>query len=141
MLCPVCHSVMRCISEIHNIPDQPGKQRMDLHCFNREDNNERKPNRCRATCHMGVITNDPNPWQCHDYSFQLYRGGESYILHSHDYSVNPMYQGNRLPQTTVYARGKTLLHIPSFMPISTGDDMHKQAYQLLDRLLFLVDFS
>lgn len=130
---------MRCISEIHNVPGQPGKQRMDLHCYNRDHN--RKPNRCRATCHMGVITQDPYPWICHDYSFELYHNGKAYILHSHDYSVDEYHQGIREPATALYRAGKTIVHMPCFIPISTGDDMHEKAYELFHRLIKLIAFS
>lgn len=141
MRCPTCLSVMRCISEIHNVPGQPGRQRMDLHCFNRENDNPRKPNRCRVNCHMGVLTEDPNPWICHDYSFTFPFEGIHYNLHSHDYSVDPLHQGNRLPETVLYRRGTTALHIPSFIPLSTGDDMHERAWELFHRLRKLIAFS
>lgn len=141
MLCPTCHSVMRCISEIHNVPGQPGKQRMDLHCFNRPNDDGRKPNRCQATCHMGVITEDPNPWLCHEYSFAIFHEGKSYTLRSQDYSVDILHQGNRSPETAIYYAGKTVLYMPSFIPISTGDDMHERAYELFHRLYKLRAFS
>lgn len=141
MKCPICFSTMRCISEIHNVPGQPGKQRMDLHCFNRENDDGRKPNRCRATCHMGVITEDPNPWKCHEYSFQFVNDGKSYVLRSHDYSVDVYHQGSRTPQTVLYSGGKTIMCFPAFIPISTGDDMHEEAWKLFHRLKSLVIFS
>jgi hypothetical protein len=139
MKCPTCFSIMKCISEIHDVPGQPGKQRMDLHCYNRD--NEKKPNRCRATCHMGVITQDPNPWECHDYSFQFAHDGKSYVLHSHDFSVDSYHQGLRSPETVLYSLGKTVIHMPCFIPISTGDDMHERAWELFHRLRKLIAFS
>lgn len=114
---------------------------MDLHCFNRENDNPRKPNRCRVTCHMGVITEDPKEWICHDYSFYFVNLGKHYTLHSHDYAVDPLHQGNRVPETVLYSEGKTLLYLPSFMPISTNNDMHERAWELFHRLRKLVIYS
>lgn len=145
MKCPTCFSTMRCISEIHNVPGQLGRQRMDLHCFNRKDNDGRTPNICKARCHMGVITEDPKEWVCHEYSFSFTHEGKSYILRSYDYLVDPYHQ-NRLyeAKTTLEAwtfGPSNIITLPYFIPISTGNDMHERAWELFHRLRNLVAFS
>ena len=84
MKCPTCFSTMRCISEIHNLLEQPDRQRMDLHCFNRENDDVKKPNRCQATCWMTVITEDPKPWICHGYGFNFRHDGTINKIISYD---------------------------------------------------------
>jgi hypothetical protein len=141
MKCPTCLYTMRCISEIHNVPGQPGRQRMDLHCFNRENDNRRLPNRCRARCHMGVITEDPKPWVCHEYGFRFYHENRDYILSSYDRVVDLSYQHRKPnPHTVLESRG-AIYELPYFIPLSTNNDMHERAWELFHRLRKLVIFS
>lgn len=143
MKCPTCLSTMRCISEIHKVPGQPGRERMDLHCYNRGD--PREPNRCHATCYMGVLTEDPKEWQCHEYQFDLKHNDRTYILRSYDFAVDPFHQSfHRKPDraaTFLYLNQKVLIALPYFMPISTGDDMHERAWDLFHRLRNLIVYS
>ena len=146
MKCPTCLSTMKCISEIHDVPGQPGRQRMDLHCYNRGD--FRDANLCRVQCHMGVITEDPKKWVCHDYSFGLWyrdsvdKGNHYYILSAYDYMVDVYHQSRS-------SGGKTILNditgdiivLPYFIPISTGDDMHEKVWELFHRLRNIIAFS
>ena len=146
MKCPSCLSTMRCISEIHNVPGQPGRQRMDLHCFNRENDDGRKPNRCWKRCHMGVITEDPKPWVCHEYGFEFVHKGKGYILGSYDWVIDPFHQNRRsYPHTRLSVWGsvgdEVICELPYFIPISTGDDMHERAWELFHRLRNLIIFS
>jgi len=69
MKCPNCHSLMKCISAINPIPGQPGRDRMDLHCTFDAGFNKRG---CYVRCHMGVITEDPKEWECHEYGFGFF---------------------------------------------------------------------
>lgn len=137
---------MECYSAINPIPGQPGKERMDLHCRS-----------CRARCHMGVITEDPKEWVCHEYNFSFNVNNETYYLSGYDYLVDPYYQ-HRDP-----TKRKTTLSKPSsyssilyyvntkpahqimleidFIPLPTGDNMHEEAWKLFQRLLSLVTFS
>lgn len=131
---------MKCISAINPVPGQPGRERMDLHCYNRT--NPRQPNICRARCHMGVITEDPKSWQCHEYSFEFFDYGKTYYLHSHANLVDPYYQHRGWGESTeLYNLGGLVYSLPYFMPISTGDDMHEEAWELFHRLKNLVAFS
>jgi hypothetical protein len=140
MKCPTCFSTMKCISEIHNVPGQPGRQRMDLHCYNRRD--PREGNYCRARCHMGVITEDPKVWQCLEYSFGFRHKDRNWILASQDNAVDPFYQDFwREPKTTLSCNWNDVYSLPYFIPISTGDDMHEEAWKLFHRLRNLVIFS
>jgi len=144
MKCPTCLSTMKCFSEIHNVPGQPGRQRMDLHCYNR--GNPKEPNNCLAICHMGVITEDPKVWECHEYNFSFRHNDKSYILRSYDCRVDPYHQGRGdEPKTFLELWSFTpipiLVELPYFIPISTGDDMHEEAWKLFHRLRNLVIFS
>lgn len=131
MLCPNCSAVMKCYSAINPVPGQPGRDRMDLHCRS-----------CRARCHMGVITEDPKEWVCHEYSFSFNVNNDTYYLSGYDYLIDPIYQ-RRDP-----SKRRTLLSSPfesiiemDFVPLPTGDNMHEEAWKLFQRLLNLVTFS
>lgn len=127
---------MQCISAINPVPGQPGRDRMDLHCV--------KPNGkgrgCNASCFMGVITEDPKEWVCHEYRFSFDHKDQRYILRSYSYAVDLPHQCfNRYPDeaTTIlksFSSGNDLIVLPYFMPISTGDDMHERAWELFHRL-------
>jgi hypothetical protein len=129
---------MKCISEIHQIPGQPGKNRMDLHCFNRENNDGRNPNRCGASCHMGVITEDPKEWICHEYNFSFNYNGKTYYMYGFDNLVDPYHQRRGLGNKTGIIG---MVNLNYFIPISTGDNMHEEAWELFHRLKKLVIFS
>jgi len=131
---------MKCISEIHQIPNQPGRERMDLHCYNRE--NPREPNVCRAICHMGVITEDPKVWVCLEYNFQFSYKGKYYRLSSFDNLVD-IYNQHRTygTRTSLVCNSNEIYSLPYFMPLSTGDDMHERAWELFHRLRELAIFS
>lgn len=133
---------MECITEIHNVPNQPGRQRMDLHCVKPISLENGKVGRgCQARCHMGVITEDPKEWVCHDYNFSFKDSGRIYYLHSQDVSVDYYHQGVRLPQTTLNGWGEPLISLPYFIPLSTNNDMHERAWELFHRLRNLTAFA
>ncbi len=141
MNCPTCLSIMKCISAINPIPGFLGKNRMDLHCYSRED--PRQPNVCRARTHMGVITEDPKEWICHEYNFSFVDNWVTYNLSGYDRLVDP-YNQHRDPtdKATILSDwlGKTIIKI-DFIPISTSDDMHIEARKLFLRLKNMVVFS
>lgn len=143
MKCPTCLSTMRCISAINPIPGQPGRDRMDLHCYNRRDPKE--GNYCRARCHMGVITEDPKVWECHEYSFSFKHKEKEYVLRSYNHLVDPYHQGRPYEAKTTLNvwdfQPSDMVELPYFIPISTGDDMHEEAWKLFHRLRNLVIFS
>lgn len=121
---------MTCTSAINPVPNQPGKERMDLHCF-----------KCRARSHMGVITEDPKEWICHDYNFSFKVNNDTYYLSGYDYLVDPKHQ-HRDP-----TKKKTILSDPysaileiDFIPLPTGDNMHEEAWKLFQRLKNLITF-
>ncbi len=141
MKCPTCLSTMRCISEIHKVPGQPGRERMDLHCVKPRPNGGRG---CDARCHMGVITEDPKEWVCHEYSFSFKHREKSYILRSYDYLVDPYYQSRLYEAKTTlepWSFKPAIVELPYFIPISTGDDMHERAWELFHRLRNMIIFS
>ena len=132
MLCPNCLTVMRCITAINPVPGQPGRDRMDLHCV-KPDGQKRG---CNMRCHMGVITEDPKVWECHQYGFNF----GSYILSSHNDAVDPYHQGQRKAKTSLFHKGKEIYSLSYFIPISTGDDMHEEAWKLFNKLSGYIPF-
>jgi len=131
---------MKCISEIHKVPGQPGRERMDLHCYNR--GTPQDPNICRAECHMGVITEDPKEWVCLEYSFRFSHEGKIYHLASYDNLVDPIHQHRKYgAKTRLLTYGGVICSLPYFMPLSTGDDMHERAWELFHRLRNLAIYS
>lgn len=160
MKCPNCLSIMKCISEIHNIPGQPGRQRMDLHCYNRSD--PREPNRCYARTHMGVITEDPKVWECQSYNFEFkidpglfadtYYLASGKPVYGNTYStektilLKTIWRGVNFDDNTpgdswIYKEEIELINLPYFIPLSTGDDMHEKAWSLFYKLKNLAIYS
>lgn len=135
MKCPSCLSIMSCRSAINPVPNQPGKNRMDLHCWNKN---------CIARCHMGVITEDPREWICHDYSFSLKYEDSLYYLRGYDFLVDSRHQNREYSRKTMLYNnfdGLNPLISTDFIPLSTGDDMHEKAWELFHKLRKLVVFS
>lgn len=95
---------------------------------------------------MGVITEDPKEWQCHEYGFSFKVNNETYLITGFDYVVDPYHQG-RDPKrrATILSGGKTALNLSivetDFIPLPTGDNMHEEAWKLFERLRKLVVFS
>lgn len=143
MKCPTCLSTMICISEIHPVPFQPGRERMDLHCYNRTHYSSRDPNFCSAKCHMGVITEDPKEWVCLEYSFSFRYENYNYYIYSYDNIVDPRNQHRPYGTRTILSNflGDDMIVLPYFIPLSTGDDMHEKVWDLFHRLRKLVIFS
>lgn len=138
MLCPTCLTTMRCHSQIHPLPREPHRQRMDLHCVNKS---------CLAVCHMGVITEDPKEWVCHDYNFSFNIDSKIYYLQGYDYVVDPFHQRRDpfskrtiLFQPEIRGNFKTVISI-DFIPLSTNNDMHERAWDLFYRLYNLIGFA
>jgi hypothetical protein len=143
MKCPVCLHTMMCISEIHDVPGQPGRQRMDLHYVKPIGDNRRG---CANGGFMGVITEDPKEWVCHEYRFPLYHNGRGYLLRGYNRAVDLVHQTFfRNPNDAVTflqtPGGVNMVTLPYFIPISTGDDMHERAWELFYRLRNLVIYS
>jgi hypothetical protein len=142
MKCPTCLTTMECISAINPVPGQPGRDRMDLHCV-KKDGRRRG---CNGACFMGVITEDPKEWVCHEYRFSFDFEDQRYLLRSYNYAVDFKHQSfRRNPNETrtilQTISGDDLIVLPYFMPISTGDDMHERAWELFHRLRNLVIYS
>lgn len=132
MNCPTCLSIMKCISAINPIPGFYGKNRMDLHCYI-----------CRARTHMGVITEDPKEWICHEYNFSFVDNWTTYYLSGYDKLVDPYHQHrNPNERATILSdwSGNQMVKI-DFIPISTNNDMHIEAKKLFYKLKNLVIFS
>ena len=134
---------MYCRSEIHKVPGQPGKERMDLHCYNR--GNVKDPKRCHNTAFMGVITEDPKEWVCHEYQFDFKHKNKTYTLRGFDHAVDTYHQSfHRDPKeakTILYSNYQTIIELTYFIPISTGDNMHEEAEKLFHRLINLIIYS
>ena len=143
MKCPNCLYTMECISEIHKVPGQPGRERMDLHCVRPIPlKNSDRIGRACARCHMGVITEDPKPCVCLEYNLSFNHNGEVYYLSSFDNLVDPYNQHRAYgTRTSLSVSGQEIAVLPYFVPLSTGDDMHEEAWKLFHRLRNLVIFS
>lgn len=145
MNCPNCLSLMKCITAINPVPGQPGRERMDLHCTKERSVVPGLTGRgCGVRCNMGVITEDPKEWQCHEYGFAFKYKDKLYIVESFDYVVD-RYNQHRNPYkayTKLYDyRHEPIMELDCFMPISTGDNMHEEAWKVFHRLRNLVVFS
>lgn len=159
MKCPSCFSTMKCISAIHKVPGQPGRERMDLHCPNKGNVLLPGVGSCYARCHMGVITEDPKVWECHEYNFSFSHQGSIYYLSSYNNLVDPYHQKRDYGAKTIlatYSRHPIVLipgrrsswgfeepvvTLPYFMPLSTDNDMHERAWELFHRLRNLIIYS
>lgn len=139
MKCPACLHTMQCISEIHKLPTQPWRERMDLHCIRPYG----KRRGCSASCHMGVLTEDSKEWVCHQYRFSFEYKDKHHILFGHDHEVDTFHQSvNRGTKTGLLTiTGEDMVILPFFIPISAGDDMHEDAWKLFHRLYNLVTYS
>lgn len=132
MLCPNCHSLMSSRGAINPIPTQPGRERMDLHCYRFDGTYEGYP----CGTHMGVITEDPKIWECHEYNFKLNFNNKYYELHGFNNKVDWYHQSRDYGQKTFlreYAISNILIEV-DFIPISTGDNMHEEAWKLFHKL-------
>jgi hypothetical protein len=144
MKCPNCLYTMECISEIHNVPGQPGRRRMNLHCVRPNDFNGKYPGGRGCLiggCHMGVITEDPKCWECHEYNLDFHHDNQRYRLSSCNHAVDPYHQMWREPETTLSSQGREIVRMPHFIPLSTDNDMHERAWELFHRLRNLAAFA
>jgi hypothetical protein len=135
---------MKCIREIHHVPGQPGRERMDLHCIKPIKGKDYEGRGCELICHMGVITEDPKEWVCHDYNFEFRHEGKRFYLRGYDYLVDSIHQTFHRPYekaTILSISGGDQIMKVEFIPISTGDNMHEEAWKLFHRLRNLVIFS
>lgn len=149
MNCPICLSVMRCESEIHQ--HNKFQKRMDLHCFNHSC----KSFEVKYGTHMGVLTNDPNPWECYSYHFAFLDNGIWYKLSGDNgetrlftekeeeidgSTIGPLTLGKSgFPYKLVYKWRywdvvQKELFKANFIPISTDNDMHIEAWKLFEKL-------
>jgi hypothetical protein len=113
---------------IHELPFDPHKKRMDLHCHNSNCQGRRS--------FMGVIMEENKVWECHEYQFWLIHEDSYYILEGHNYSVDP-YRQNRDPfkqWTSLGGIFENPFITVDFIPVSTGDDMHERIWELFHRL-------
>jgi hypothetical protein len=142
MKCPNCLHTMECISEIHKVPSQPWRERMNLHCAKPIGDARRG---CGFGGFMGVITEDPKEWICHEYRFNFLHGNKGYTLRSYDHAVDPyrqsFYRGDEAKTILHGYGGGDLITLPYFIPLSTSDDMHERAWDLFHRLRNLVIYS
>lgn len=134
MKCPNCLSVMCNLTEIIQMNDDT--QRMDLHCCNKE---------CPSTSvsytpHMGVFIRPSEPWKCYSYHLPIQYHGNWYTLESAQSIFNKVTNIYKLDQFGLLHTGQPLVKV-SFIPISTGDDMHLEAIKLFNRLMGLVAFT
>lgn len=136
MLCPSCFSIMTCRTTINSIPGQAGRERMSLHCSN---------SYCSARCHMEVLTEDSKIWECHQYGFSFDFDKKHYLLTGHNYAVDVLRQNrnphSQLTSLALWEAWPEYLVSTDFIPISTSDDMHEEAWKLFHRLRKLICFS
>jgi len=136
---------MKCITAINPVPNQPGRDRMDLHCTKERSVVPGLTGRgCGVRCNMGVITEDPKEWECHEYGFGFKYKNKLYIVESFSKPVDLFHQHRPSKDYTILYNAHTLdsiLYLPHFLPISTGDNMHEEAWKVFHRLWNLVIFS
>lgn len=139
MKCPICLNTMECITKILPIPNQLGKNLMSLHC---------KLCDHRKISHMTVITNDSNKWICHSYGLYMIIDNSLYVLCGYDKVIDPANQSRELDRQCTWVLkinenyvSESIILIEDFIPISTDNDMHLDAENLLNRLLKLVIYS
>ena len=136
---------MKCITAINPVPGQPGRERMDLHCIKERAIVPGLSGRgCGVRCNMGVITEDPKEWECHEYGFGFKYKNKLYIVESFSKPVDLFHQHRPSKDYTILYNAHTLdsiLYLPHFLPISTGDNMHEEAWKVFHRLWNLVIFS
>lgn len=129
MRCPACFELMTNRDEIHRV--SATKHRMNLHCNNHKNCPARQSGLYYGP-YMQVITEDPNPWECSNYGLIVMRGARRILL-----------QGSTADGTSTKVPSDynwiTIVNIP-FVKLSTGDDMHKQAISLTQRLTKLIAF-
>ena len=136
---------MKCITAINPVPGQPGRERMDLHCTKERAIVPGLSGRgCGVRCNMGVITEDPKEWECHEYGFGFKYKNKLNIVESFSKPVDLFHQHRPSKDYTILYNAHTLdsiLYLPHFLPISTGDNMHEEAWKVFHRLWNLVIFS
>jgi hypothetical protein len=138
MKCPNCLYTMRCISAINPVPGRTGRNRMDLHCARPRNGGGFG---CDYDAHMGVITEDPKEWMCHQYRFEMFHDGRTYVFGSKDYPVDPYHQYIYRPATWIHLCEHAIVSLNHFIPISTGDDMHERAWEIFHRLMRINAFN
>jgi len=139
MRCINCHQVMECITAIHPVPGQPGKQRMDLHCVFPNENGGKG---CSYSSHIGVIVEDSKEWICHEYNIYFKYNNKIFFLRGYDNLVDPYHQHRPNRKFTYISKVNNKLHFKmyDFIPISTGDDMHVEARKLFEKFMNMSAF-
>lgn len=149
MNCTICESVMENRDEIHHLSNN--KFRMNLHCTG----HLRCPARKEITysAHVGVIKNDPAPWECYEYNLPFYYENDWYILNGNSKNnttilhrnIRIIQDWNILIGGNTYYFGnlnhKKQICKVDFTPIATGDNMISDAWKTFHKLYNLSIFS
>lgn len=141
---------MSCRSEINRVDDRTS--RMDLHCTNLK---------CiTRSSHMGVLVRMNETWECLNYTFQVFRNGLKYQIkgakkgnyRNYNVSNNSTTLSQMNAVTDAYLSGQSFginyiyqytynnrfsnnLIETDFIEISTGNDMHIDLLNVVDRLI------
>ena len=135
MKCPACLMNMECKSEIHQISHS--KKRMDFYCYY-----DKCPTNFihNQSFYYGpfaqIITDDPNPWKCSKYGFIVINNNQLILLTGQI--------GNN--KTLIKVIDNTLIYkIPywkeimrtNYIQFSTGDDMHLEVIEYIEKFIKL----
>jgi hypothetical protein len=108
---------------------------MDLKCFNNHEGIN-YPNNSYAMCNVSLMKEDSKEWIFYRYEFSFYYENEIYYLHAFNFFIKD-YNYTILYKLKIY---KPLIKLPYFISLSTGDDMHEEAWELFHRLRKLAAF-
>lgn len=149
MNCPACLSLMTNGDEIHKI--SPTKNRMNLHCNNHNECPARKM-RLNYSPYMQVIINGSDPWECVNYGLIIIKNNHPILLQG-DFGCD--FTAAKITDTVdevslcstnfvspiIFQKPvwKDVRRI-KFIQLSTGNDMHIQAIELVNKLTKLIAF-
>ena len=89
-------------------------------------------------CYMSVTANNNN---CYEYSFCLLEKEKFYFLRGRRGWSDSNSELIVLPETYLKVGGEYIIDLSYFIPISTGDNMHKDVWRLFHRLKNMVIYS
>jgi hypothetical protein len=142
---------MSCQSERHTLPN--GDIRMDLHCWNKDCPSLKTQHIYYP--HVGVIVKPNQPWICDRYNLPFIFDGNHYALEG-EYTVKhygkPDMTSKKYTALCCFREDYPSFYLSAwfrkieimridFAPISTGDDMHEQAWKLFYRLKNIIIFA
>lgn len=133
MKCPLCLTAMTNRDERHKLGN--GRIRMNLHCHNMDCISRKE---ISFYPHMGVICNEEiwsGPWECNEYNLSFKIGPWWLVLTGNKTwgSSNLYLHSSTTTNFVMLVRKAGILPVPmNFVSLSTGDDMHEQAWRIVN---------